>query len=208
MKQRSGLYLAIAAMAVLASMPLAAQKKAEKQQPMTQAQEDEMMKQWQAAMTPGASHKVLEGMAGEWNSETKVWMAGPEAPPAVSKGFSSMKMMLGGRFLQHDMAGEMMGMPMKGFGLTGYDNVKKKYVGIWVDNMSTAIYTLEGTANADNTVLTFAGFVTDPATGQMSKPVKWITRILGKDKHTFEMHHAEAEGQEMKVMEVVYDRKK
>jgi len=208
MKQRLSFCLFIAAAAFLAGAPLSAQEKAGKQQPPTQAQEDEMMKRWQAAMTPGAPHKVLETMAGEWTSETKVWMAGPDAPPAVTKGSSTMKMVIGGRFLQHDMTGEMMGMPMHGLGLTGYDNVQKKYVGIWVDNMSTAIYNLEGSANADNTVLTFASTLPDEITGEMTKPVKYVMHIVNKNKHTFTMYNMADKTKEAKVMEVVYERKK
>jgi hypothetical protein len=204
MKHHVGGWIAIVMVVVLAGMPLAAQ---EKQQP-SKAEMDEMTKRWQEAMTPGAPHKVLESMAGEWVSETKVWMAGPDAPPAVSKGTSTMKMVLGGRFLQHEMTGEMMGMPMMGIGLMGYDNVEKKHIGSWVDNTSTAIYRLEGSANAGNTEITYTGKLPNPETGKMDKPVKWITRILGKDKHTFEMYDMSMKGKGTKVMEIVYERKK
>lgn len=204
MKHSAGGWIAIVMMVMMAYMPLAAQ---EKQHP-SQAEMDEMMKRWQAGMTPGAPHQVLESMAGEWISETKIWMAGPDAPPAVSKGASTMTMVLGGRFLQHDMTGEMMGLPMVGIGLMGYDNVEKKYVGSWVDNTSTAITMLEGNANADNTVITYTGTMDDAATGEMNKPVKYITRILGKNKHMFEMHDMSTGGKGTKVMEIVYERKK
>jgi len=51
-------------------------------------------------------------MTGSWEFETKMWMEGPGAPPALSKGTAEMKMIMGGRFLRQDLKGEMMGMPL------------------------------------------------------------------------------------------------
>ncbi len=208
MKQRFAVSIVFAAVVMLAGSPLVAQEKAADHHPPTQAQMDEMTKKWQEAMTPGAPHKLLESMAGDWASETKVWMEGPDAPPMVTKGSSTMKMVLGGRFLLQDMDGEMMGMPMKGIGYTGYDNFKKKFVGFWIDDAGTGMYTMEGVANGDNTVLTFMGTMDDVMTGEKNKPVKYVTRILGKDKHIFEIHDMTKKGKDTKVMEAVYERKK
>jgi hypothetical protein len=33
----------------------------------------------------------------------------------------------------------MMGMPMSGFGMTGFDNTRKQYVGTWADTFGTSI---------------------------------------------------------------------
>ena len=191
----------VAAMAVMTAV--AQDKKAP-----TPAEMEEMTKKWQEASTPGAPHKALEMMAGEWASETKVWMAGPDAPPEVTKGSSSMKMVLGGRFLQQDMTGEMMGMKMVGLGLTGYDNIKKKYVASWVDNTSTALFTMEGTASADNMVITMEGKMDDPGTWERDKVINYVMKIVNKDKHIFEFHEVGKDGKAQKVMEVVYTRKK
>lgn len=66
-----------------------------------------------------------------------------------------MKMILGGRFLQQEVNGEMMGMPMNGIGITGYDNLKKKYVGFWIDNMGTGMYTMEGEMDKEGKACTY-----------------------------------------------------
>jgi len=34
----------------------------------------------------------------------------------------------------------MMGQPMEGVGYTGYDRMRKQYTMVWLDNMSTAMY--------------------------------------------------------------------
>jgi hypothetical protein len=91
--------------------------------------------------TPGTPHKVLASMAGSWITKTKGWME-PDKPPMESKGTCEQKMLLGGRFLQQEYSGDMMGSPFTGIGVTGYDNHTKKYVSTWMDSMGTGIFFL------------------------------------------------------------------
>ena len=164
-----------------------------------------MMKKWEAAATPGPAHKALEPLVGEWEVASKWYMA-PDAPPMESKGTSSIRWILGGRFLHDDYAGDLMGKRMKGLGLTGYDNLKKKYVGVWVDEGGTGIFTNEGTADAAGKVFTFHGKMDDPMTGEKDKEMKFILRILSPDKHTFEMHDL-SKGNKSLFAEMSYTRK-
>ena len=97
-----------------------------------------------AAGTPGAAHKNLAGMEGTWTAKVKSWMS-PGAPPMENDGTSESKMALGGRFLEERVQSSFMGQPFSGIGYTGYDNVKKKYVSTWMDNMGTMIMVMEGT---------------------------------------------------------------
>jgi hypothetical protein len=46
-------------------------------------------------------------------------------------------MIMDGRVMVEDVTSSMMGMPFKGQGMRGYDNVSGKYWGTWVDSMST-----------------------------------------------------------------------
>jgi|SRR6266496_1040055 len=164
-----------------------------------------MMKKWEAAATPGPAHQALEPLVGEWEVSSKWYMA-PDAPPLESKGTSSTRWILGKRFLQDDFAGDFMGKPMKGLGLTGYDNLKKKYVGVWVDESGTGIFTNEGTADAAGKVFTFHGKMDDPMTGEKDKEMKFILRLLSSDKHTFEMHDL-SKGNKSLCAEMTYTRK-
>jgi hypothetical protein len=193
---------------LLAAAPLPAQDKPAK--PAKPAAEppnmDEMMKKWMAAATPGPAHKALESLVGEWDVVTKVWMA-PGAPPTETKGSTTNKWILGGRFLQSDMSGEMMGMPMTGFGLTGYDNFKKKYFNLWADNLGTGMYLAEGTADAAGKVFTYHVKMDDVMTGEKDKPFKYIQRIESADRHFFEMHDLTM-GEKSKMLEITYTRKK
>jgi hypothetical protein len=172
------------------------------------ASQEEMMKRWQEAATPGEAHKVLSAMLGSWESNASAWMAGPDQPPTVSKGSSVNSSVLDGRFIKQEFSGDMMGMPMLGIGYTGYDNIKKEYVGVWIDNTSTAMYTLQGSLDKSGKVLTMLGTMDDPMTGERNKKVKYITTFVDADNHVFEMHDLSVKAKNQKVVEIKYTRKK
>ncbi len=90
--------------------------------------------------------------------------------------------------------------------LTGYDNQKEKYNTVWVDDMSTAILTSEGTAENGAKVLTFMGKMDCPATGEKDMPIKQVLRIISPNKRVFEMHDV-SKGGDNKTMEITYTRK-
>jgi hypothetical protein len=167
--------------------------------------EEEMNQKWMAAATPGAPHKALDVFTGEWNVASKWWMS-PDAPPMESKGTASKKWILGGRYISEDFNGEMMGMPFTGSGLSGYDNVKKKYNSSWVDSSSTALFTSLGTSSADGKTFTYHSTMDDCMTGEMDKPVRFVIRVESHDKHIFEMFEGSG-AKEKKVGEMTYTRR-
>jgi hypothetical protein len=170
--------------------------------------QEEMMKRWQEAMTPGPQHKMLEESVGTWDAEVKMWMNGPTGEPTVSKGTSENKMVLGGRYLQQDFTSEMMGQPFVGTGVTGYDNFKKKYVGSWIDNMSTGLATMEGVLDKDGKSVTMWGKMDDPMTGAKDKKIKYVTRFADKDTQVFESYDVTAFGDKMPTMQIPYKRRR
>lgn len=95
----------------------------------------------------------------------------------------------------------------KGSGLTGYDNVQKKYNGMWIDSMSTSISTSLGTADKDGKVFTFTKECHDPISG---KPVKSrdVLRIVSDDEHVINTYTVGPDGKETKAMEIIFKRVK
>lgn len=170
--------------------------------------QDEMMQKMMAAATPGAPHKKLDVLAGSWAVQAKSWSGGHEQPPQSWEGSSDNQWILGGRYLQQTHQAQFMGMPFNGFGLTGYDNMKKKYQSIWVDNLGTTISFSEGEMDASGKVLTMYGTMDDPGTGEMNKKVKYVTRIVSPDEHVFEIHDLSLQPANTKVVEITYLRKK
>ncbi len=169
---------------------------------------EEMMKKWMEVITPSENHKRLDGFAGSWETATTIWMQGPGNPPTVTKGTAEIKWILGGRYLQQEIKGEMMGKPLNGVGFTGYDNFNKKYVSFWIDDMSTAMLVSEGGFDQFGKVLTTYGKMDEPMTGEHDKNVKYVSRFAGPDKFIFEIHDLAIGEPNTQVVEVTYTRKK
>jgi hypothetical protein len=167
----------------------------------------EMMKKWMEAATPGEPHKFLDHFIGKWDITTRMWWEGPGKPPAESKGSSEVRWIMEGRFTLEESTGQMMGKPHKGMGITGYDNFKKKYVGYWIDNTSTAMYNIQGSLDQTGKVLTSYGQFDEPMTGELDKLAKFVLRIVSKDKHVFEIYDLVGSPNEFKAVEITYTRK-
>jgi hypothetical protein len=121
-------------------------------------------------------------------------------------GHAETKALLGDRFVQTSVTSTMMGKPFSGVGINGYDKAKKKFVGTWMDSMSTGIMQSEGTADASGKVMTTNMTGTDPLTG---KPTRM--RVVGRwetDDKLVEEFHEKKGGKEMKMMEITYTRAK
>jgi len=203
---RIALWCTAGVLSITLLMPALAQDKDQK--PGGGQNMEEMMKKWKETMAPGAPHAMLAEMAGSWDMETRTWMNGPKSEPSVTKGSADFEMVLGGRFLQQKMTGEMMGMPMNGVGLTGYDNFKQKFIGSWVDNTSTALYTMEGTLDKEKKTITYWGVMDDPMTGKKDNKVKYVEVFVDKDKHIFRIYDVGAGGEDQPSVEMTYTRKK
>jgi hypothetical protein len=176
-------------------------------QDKSQSEEDQkMMKMWMEYATPGENHKYLEYFTGQWNVNTKMWMK-PGGEPEVSTGECTARMILGGRYLETTYTGMMMGMPFEGLSISGYDNFKKEFISIWLDNAGTGIYQTSGTLDMASKTRTETGLWDDIMTGKKSK-VKWVTKVIDDNKYIFEMYGTDPMGKEFKSGEIVYTRKK
>jgi len=105
-----------------------------------------MMKAMQDYMTPGPMHKLLASMAGKWKVESTMWMS-PGAQPMQSTTEAENTMIMGGRYMEQKVHGNMGGMNFEGLGTFAYDNAKKMFIATWVDNMGTGFAGLGPCAN-------------------------------------------------------------
>ena len=141
---------------------------------------------------------------GSYDCKVKSWHA-PGAPPTEEGGTATRKMALDGRVLIEDFSTSMMGMPFKGQGMHGYDNVTGKHWSTWVDSMSTGVMISEGTCDAQG-ACTFTGTYNDaikkaPATMRMTS--RWTSPTV----QVFEMYGPGPDGKETKMMEITYSKK-
>ncbi len=155
------------------------------------------MQAWMEFMTPGENHANQEKWVGEFTVSTKHWMQ-PGAEPILSEGGKMVNTsMMGGRYLMSKHTSTFMGMPFEGLNIQGYDNAKKKFVSVWVDNHGTGLMIAEGNFD-ENGVLTLGGMMSSPM-GEI--PVREVITFEGTDKQHMEMFMSMGE-QEMKVMEI------
>ena len=178
-----------------------------------QPNQAEMMKQMMELSKLNENHKLLKDLAGTWSYNVTMWMD-PNAPPAKSSGSSVTRPIMEGRYFVTEVTGHMK-MPgpdgkmkdvtFKGAGMDGYDNVKKKFVSSWGDNMGTGIMVSEG--DYDPATKTFTYSSEFEAVPGMKTKARQVIKVADKDHHTFEWYEDRG-GQEVKTMEINYTRKK
>jgi len=162
---------------------------------------------------PGENHKLLANMAGDWTYTVKMWMD-PKATPMESKGTATRKAIMDGRFFVAEHSGKfqmpgpdgkLADMSFTGMALEGYDNVKKKFVSSWIDNMGTMILNSEGTYDPAAKAFTYnSAFEMMPG---MPVKIREVVKVVDADHHNFEWYENRGAG-EMKTMEISYTRKK
>ena len=175
-----------------------------------------MMDEWMKLSKPSDGHKRLDALVGDWTTTQKMWMEGPQGPSVETRGTSTSKLILGGRFLHQEDSntmkfpgpdGKMAEMPFSGMGLTGYDNYRHIYNGTWVDSLGTVMLTFKGVASQDGKTITMYGEMDEPSLHMVGRMVKYVTTIESNDKHVFQIFDLAA-GDNFKVIEVTYERKK
>lgn len=154
---------------------------------------------------PGPEHEVLKDDVGVWEAEVKTFMPGSDEP-MVSKGQETNRL-LGGLWLVSDFRGEFGGQAFRGHGINGYDTQKKKYVGTWIDSMTSQMMIMEGTYDASKKTLTTAGEMYDPSTQQNCK-VKNVATTNPDGTRTMAMFMESAAygDKPFKMMEITYKK--
>ena len=169
--------------------------------PKAGGDKQEMMKKAEQAGKPGPGHKHLEQFVGTWKCDVKCWMD-PNGQPEQSQGTSRTSWIMGGRFLQEEFQGQMMGRPFNGRCILGFDNVKQAYQCVWFDDVNTGIFVSEGKGDAKS--ITLEGRSSCSATGRTDIPMKVVLRVQSPDRHTYEMFDG-SQGN-ARTMEITYTR--
>jgi hypothetical protein len=165
---------------------------------------EEMMAKMKEFSTPNENHKVLEQLVGSWKTSNKFWME-PGVEPQVTTGTAETKLIHGGRFIEQNFDGTFMGEPYQGRLFTGYDNQKKQYVNVWIDNMNTGITTSTSTYDPATKTFTEEGKFSCPLEGG-DKTYRGNLKIVDENTHILEHYMKGEDGKEMKGMEITYTR--
>jgi Protein of unknown function (DUF1579) len=149
--------------------------------------------------SPGPENERLKEMVGAW--DVVMDMNGQE-----SKGTATYKSICGGMWIESHFQGDFGGLKFEGRGVDGYDQNKKKYVGVWTDSMSSAPLIMEGTYDPKTKLQVMTG----DSTGLDGKPQKFknTTEMKDKDHMTFKMYMVQPDGKDELAFTIEYTRKK
>ena len=153
---------------------------------------------------PGAVHKQLSRLAGEYTTSIKFRMQ-PGAAPVESAGTARISLGLGGRFLVEENSGTLFGQPYSGMRLYGYNNGTKQYEAMWVYTESTAILNLTGASQDDGKTVTYTGAFAYPGGGKENLRV--VVRQVDNNHFAVELYGNADGGGAGPVLETLYTRK-
>lgn len=165
------------------------------------------MEAYTIAGRPGKMHERLTRAAGTWDGINRMWMM-PGMDPFEAPCVAVMTPVMDGRYIRVEVDGEMGGMGRyNGFGLYGYDNTEGQFQSVWIDNMSTGMMVGTGELSDDGTTLTWNMRYTCPA---RKHPItlREVERHIDENTMVMEMFGPDHEGNEYKMMEIRYKRRK
>jgi len=155
---------------------------------------------------PQKEHEWLKQLAGEWDTEGEMHI-GPGAEPIKSTG-TDIARMLGGFWLVSDVKGNVMGTSVEAKLTIGYDTKKKKYVGTWIDSMTSYMWNYEGSVDESGKILTLNTEGPGFQGGDKLTKFKEVIEIKSKDDRTFTSSYQNEDGTWTKLMSVKYRRRK
>lgn len=154
--------------------------------------------------TPVKEHQWLQQLVGEWESDVHVYM--PGQPEMTSKGVETVRA-VGGFWTVSENKGSMMGDPFTGLLTLGYDPASGKYIGTWIDSMSSMLWKYEGKLDESKTKLTLE--TTGPSCMDPTATADYreTLELKGKNQKVFESHVKGPDGNWTKMMRIEYRRR-
>lgn len=164
-----------------------------------------IMMQMMEKAQPGPEHKKLQALAGEWTTEIKMRMGGPDSPWENHTGHSKIQSALGGRYLIEKFTAElgMMG-KMEGLLILSYNNLTEEYESIWMDNMSTWPQCASGGINEEGAT-ELKGKMRDVITPE-GRPYRHVTHPVDENHYFTKMYDTIPPTGDIQVMEIEYTR--
>jgi hypothetical protein len=165
----------------------------------------ELMKALAENGRPGAEHKKLEPLVGDWAFTLRLW-TDPNQPPAEVQGTVERKWIMGGRFVQETVKGQCGSKTFEGLGLLGYDNAQKKFTATRACGICGKVCSSVGTTKGTDRKFEFATEEYCPVCREMVKGRDELV-IESKDRIILNVYKT-IKGREVKVIEIVSIRKK
>lgn len=149
----------------------------------SEGNQQEMVRRMKLAMALTEQHAALADRIGDWDVDMKIVGGGNV------KGTAKIGWLFKGRWLKMELnVPGFMGRTLEAFVVMGYDKVKKAHVAMYCDSLSPSLATMTGPV-VDPTKKTQVMYGThdEYLTGELDKPIKYVTRLINKDKWIFEV---------------------
>lgn len=159
----------------------------------------------EGADEPGPIHKFLAKRAGEYTTITKFSGPGiPDSPP--TKGTSKIKSILGGRFVQQEDSGEMLGKKFTSVHLDGYNNLTKTFESTWIYTGGTGMMSMTGKSDDGGKTIHYVATYSKDAG---KKETMYIdTKHIDDDNFEVVLYSKLPDGAKGPMMHMKYTRKK
>ncbi len=174
-------------------------------QPEAEAQPD-LGAMFEAISKPIEEHKHLEAFVGTWDAVMSFEME-PGGPEMQSTGVMVNTMIFGGRFLDQNFKGDLMGTPFEGRSVWGYSKEYKQYQATWIDSLGTTLFLSTGQVSQGGKVFTMTGEQMDPMSGEKQK-YKDVITVVDANTNTFVRTFVNADGTEAMAFKIRYTRRK
>ena len=156
--------------------------------------------------TPEKEHEWLQQFVGEWEAEVEVTID-PGQPALTGKGEETVRS-LGGFWIVAEGQSEMMGMKMGSVLTLGYAPERQKYVGTWIDSMTSYLWKYEGTVDETGKVLTLETVGPCHLAAGAHRKFKEVTEFKNKDYRVFTSSVQDEDGEWTTIVTGHYRRKK
>ena len=148
----------------------------------------------------GAQQQFLAKRAGNYTRAIKFVGQSGEW-----KGTSTISVILGGRFIEEENHDQVMGRPVEGIRILGYDNASKHYEMISMYTMSTAITKFTGTSNDGGRTVEYSAMSSEP---QGEVPLHALIRQITDDEFVVTLSARGPDGKFKPFQETTYTRAK
>jgi hypothetical protein len=155
--------------------------------------------------TPGPIHKEMAKRAGEYTTHSKFSFK-PGAPAQETDGSSKLTMILGGRYLQDEHMGTLLGMPVSSLHLYGFNNATQNYEAVWMYTGHTGFMSMSGKSSDDGKTINYAASYD----GEDGKKVNldMVFRNIDDDHFSVALIAKGHDGGQGPTLETTYSRKK
>jgi hypothetical protein len=153
---------------------------------------------------PSKEHELLKANLGTRTGQMKMWIRGQDAAPLVMPFTETNTSILNGFWVETKFKAG----PYMGRGMSGFDPIKKKYVGTWTNNMAPYMSVMEGTYDEKSKEITMEFRDYDAVSGKLTD-MKSVTSLAPGKPETMTMYKKDAKTQKfITAFVMTYDAEK